>query len=85
MLVKSNKPWIHPPNIRPPVPFPDHVKNEEVLLRVKERRSTLQTISKRKANWTGYILYRNCLLKHVFEGKIEGRSEWKKRKMKCSY
>jgi hypothetical protein len=25
------------------------------------------------ANWTGHILRRNCLLKHVIEGKIEGR------------
>jgi hypothetical protein len=26
----------------------------------------------RKANWIGHILCRNCLLKHVVEGKIEG-------------
>jgi hypothetical protein len=25
--------------------------------------------------YTGHILYRNCLLKHVTEGKIEGRTE----------
>jgi hypothetical protein len=29
----------------------------------------------RKANWIGHILYRNCLLKHVIEGKREGRLE----------
>jgi hypothetical protein len=28
---------------------------------------------KKKANWIGHILRRNCLLKHVIEGKIEGR------------
>jgi len=27
----------------------------------------------RKANWIGHILCRNCLLKHVTEGKIKGR------------
>jgi hypothetical protein len=27
----------------------------------------------RKANWIGNISYRNCLLKHVIEGKTEGR------------
>jgi hypothetical protein len=27
----------------------------------------------RKANWIGHILYRNCLLKHVIQGKAEGR------------
>jgi hypothetical protein len=25
--------------------------------------------------WIGHILRRNCLLKHVFEGKLEGRIE----------
>jgi hypothetical protein len=29
----------------------------------------------RKANWIGHILHRNCLLKHVIEGKTEGRIE----------
>jgi hypothetical protein len=33
------------------------------------------TIKRRKANWTGHILCRNCLLKHIIEGKIEGRIE----------
>jgi hypothetical protein len=28
-----------------------------------------------KANWIGHILRRNCLLKHVIEGKAEGRIE----------
>jgi len=29
----------------------------------------------RKANWIAHILCRNCLLKHVTGGKIEGRIE----------
>jgi hypothetical protein len=41
--------------------------------RVKEDRNELQTIKIRKANWTGRILRRNCLLKYVFEGNIEGK------------
>jgi len=28
-----------------------------------------------KANWIGHIFRRNCLLKHVIEGKIEGSIE----------
>jgi hypothetical protein len=28
-----------------------------------------------KANWIVHILRRNCLLKHVIEGKIEGGIE----------
>jgi len=50
----------------------DHVRNEEVLLRVKEQRNILHEIRKRKANWIGYILRRNCLLQRVIEGKIKG-------------
>ena len=30
---------------------------------------------RRKANWIGHILHKNCLLKHVIKGKIEGRIE----------
>ena len=33
----------------------DHVRNEEVLLRVKEQRNILHEIRKRKANWIGHI------------------------------
>ena len=50
----------------------DHVRNEEVLLRVKEQRNILHEIPKRKANWIGHILRRNCLLQRVTEGKIQG-------------
>jgi len=49
----------------------DHVRNEEVLLRVNEQRNILHEMSKRKANWIGHILRRNCLLKQVIEGKIK--------------
>jgi hypothetical protein len=49
--------------------------NEEVLQRVKEERKILQNIKRRKTNWIGHILFRNCLQKHVVEGKIEGRLE----------
>jgi hypothetical protein len=52
----------------------DYVRNE-VLHRVKEERNILLTIKGRKANWIGHILRRNCLLKHVIEGKLEGRTE----------
>jgi len=48
------------------------VRNEELLLRVKELRNILHEISERKANWTGHILRRNCLLQQITEGKIQG-------------
>jgi len=46
---------------------------------VKDERKILQTIIIRKGNLIGHILHSNCLLKHVFEGEIEG-SDWKTRK-----
>ena len=30
-----------------------------------------------KANWIGHILPSNCLLKHVIQGRLEGRIEVK--------
>jgi hypothetical protein len=51
------------------------VRNEEVLLRVKEQRNILHEIRKRKVNWIGHILRRNCLLQWVFEGKTKGGIE----------
>jgi hypothetical protein len=53
----------------------DRVRNEEVLHGVNEERNILHKIKRRKANWIGHILRRNCLLKHVIEGKLEGRIE----------
>ena len=49
--------------------------NEEVLLRVNEQRNILHGINKRKADWIGHILRRNCLLQRVIEGKINGEIE----------
>jgi hypothetical protein len=58
----------------------DHVRNEEVLHRVKEQRNILNEISKRKANWIGHILRRNCLLQQVSKGKMKGGIEVKGRR-----
>jgi hypothetical protein len=51
------------------------VRNEKVLLRVKEQRNILHEISKQKVYWIGHILHRNCLLQRVIEGKIKGGIE----------
>ena len=58
----------------------DHVRYEEVLLRVNEQRNILHEISKRKANWIGHILRRNCILKQVIEGKLKGGMELTRRR-----
>jgi hypothetical protein len=51
------------------------VRNEDVLLRVKEQRNILHEIRNRKANWIGHILRRKCLLQQVIEEKIQGGIE----------
>jgi hypothetical protein len=61
------------------VSWTDRVRNE-VIHRVKEERNILHKIKRRKANWTGNILCRNCLLKHVIEGKLEGKTEMRGRR-----
>jgi hypothetical protein len=69
------------------LPHMCHVRNEDVLLRVNEQRNILHEIRKRKANWIGNILRRNCLLKQVIEGKIKGEMEvtrrrgWRRKKL----
>jgi len=35
----------------------------------------LRSDYKKKFNWMGHILRRNCLINHSIEGKIEGRVE----------
>jgi hypothetical protein len=57
------------------VSWTDHVRNEDVLLRVKEQRNILHEIRKRMANWIDHILRINCLLQRVIEGKIKGGIE----------
>ena len=46
-----------------------------MLLRVNEQRNILHETGKRKANWIGHILRRNCLLKQDIEGKIKEEVE----------
>jgi hypothetical protein len=57
------------------ISWTDYVKNEDVLLRVKEQRIIVHEINKRKANWIGHILCRNYFLQRVIEGRIKGGIE----------
>jgi hypothetical protein len=57
------------------ISWTDHVRNKDVLLRVKKQRNILHEILIRKANWIGHILRRNCLLQRVIKGKIQGGIE----------
>jgi len=51
-----------------------------VLLRVNGQKNILHEIRKRKANWIGHILHRNCLLKQVIAGKIKEEMEVTRRR-----
>ena len=47
----------------------EKVTNELVLDRIGEKRILLNNILRRKANWIGHILRRNCLLHDAIEGQ----------------
>jgi hypothetical protein len=51
------------------------MRNQEALPRVNEQRNFLHEITKRKANWIGHILRRNCLIRQDIEEKIKGGIE----------
>jgi hypothetical protein len=61
------------------------VRCEEVSLHsIKEAKNILRTIKRRKADWIGRIMPRNCLLKCVIEANVGGiealyRTLWKTR------
>ena len=55
------------------VKWTDKIKNAVVLERVEEGRIMLELIRKRKINWLGHWLRRNCLLKDALEGMVKGR------------
>jgi hypothetical protein len=58
------------------------VKNKEVLPigPMRKKYPTSNEKTGRRANSIGHSLRTNCLLQHVIEGKVEGRSDGKTRK-----
>jgi hypothetical protein len=51
--------------------WPYLFKTEELLHGV-EGRDIVRTVIRNNTKWVCHILHRNCLLKHVIEGKNEG-------------
>jgi hypothetical protein len=49
-------------------------------VRVNEQRNILHEIRKRKANWIGHMLRRNCILRRVIEGRVKGEMEVTRRR-----
>ena len=52
----------------------------EVVLQSQGGEKNLYTIKRRKANWIGHILRRNCLLNHITVQKTVGTIDGKARK-----
>ncbi|KAJ4443459.1 hypothetical protein ANN_05128 [Periplaneta americana] len=48
-------------------------EEEDYILRVDEERMMLKLIRKRKRNWLGHWLRRNCFLNDALEGMVNGR------------
>ncbi len=51
----------------------DHITNEEVLNKVNEKRSLINTLTRRQKNWIGHVLRGNNLLKELIEGRLYGK------------
>ena len=51
----------------------DHITNEEVLNKVGEKRSLINTITRRKKNLIGQVLGGNNLLQELIEGRLYGK------------
>ena len=52
------------------IKWPEKVINQHVLVRIEEKRTLINNILRRKANWIGHILRRNCLLQDAIEGQM---------------
>ena len=52
------------------IKWSEKVINEQVLDRIGEKRTVINNILLRKANWIGHILRRNCLLHDAIEGQM---------------
>ena len=50
------------------IKWSEKVTNEQILDRMGEKRTVLNNILRRKVNWIGHILRRNCLLPDAIEG-----------------
>jgi hypothetical protein len=68
--IKSMWKWSQPV-FKQHISWTDHVDNEEVLQKVNGGKKYLAYKKRRKANWVGHALRRNCRIKHVIKGKIK--------------
>ena len=52
------------------IKWSEKVTNEQVLDHIGEKRTLLNNILRRKANWIGHVLRRNCLLHDAIKGQM---------------
>jgi len=52
------------------IKWSEKITNEQVLDRIGEKRTPINNILLRKANWIGHILRRNSLLHYVIQGQM---------------
>ena len=57
------------------IKWSEKVTNEQVLDRMGEKKTLINNILRRKANWIGHILRRNCLLHYAIEGNERSRKK----------
>ena len=63
------------------VKWTDKIKNAVGLERVGEGRIMVELIKKRKRNWLGHWLRRNCLLKDFLEVMVNGKKKVRDRRI----
>ena len=52
------------------IKWSEKATNEEILECIGEKRTLLNNILHREANWISHILRRNCLLRDAMEGQM---------------
>ena len=65
------------------IKWQDHLTNEEVLNKVGEKRSLINTITRRQKNWIEHVLRGNNLLKELIEGRLYGKKRRENQDNKC--
>ena len=61
----------------------DKVSNAEVLQKVQENKSILDTVQHRKFGWIGHILRHNSLLRDIIEGRMKEELQEEGNGYKC--
>jgi hypothetical protein len=61
------------------IKWSEKVTNKQVLERKGEKRTLLNNILSRKANWIGYILRKKCLLRDAIERTTKVKGEGRRR------